>query len=254
MTHVVLGYPSMEESMAIVRQMAQSGAHIIEVQIPFSDPMADGPSIMRANEEALAQGITPEACMRAIAKLSAELDTPLLCMSYCNVLFTYKGEGLRSFCQEAAAAGVSGLIVPDVPLEENREGYWTVSKEYGLVPISLVSPVTDEKRMKLIASQAEGFLYCVATTGTTGARADLAEQLPEYLQRVRAHSSVPLAVGFGISTAAQVATLKGNAEIAIVGSAMIDRIAASAKDQRLSAVAEFTAELSGSTPLAECVR
>ncbi|MCB0323567.1 MAG: tryptophan synthase subunit alpha, partial [Bdellovibrionales bacterium] len=145
MTHVVLGFPTLRDSIDIVRAMADSGAAIIELQIPFSDPMADGPTIMAANEAALTAGTTPTDCMKAMEQLAGELEVPLLFMSYYNIIFAYQQQGgadaVRSFCRDAAAAGAQGLIVPDVPPEENAEGYWDVTREHGLVPVPLVSPV-----------------------------------------------------------------------------------------------------------------
>lgn len=251
MTHVVLGYPSLKESMEIVLAMADGGASFIELQIPFSDPMADGPTIMKANEAALEQGVTPTDCLKAISKLSKKCPVPLLIMSYFNLIFAYgnkKADGnVLQFCKDAAAAGATGLIVPDVPPEENVEGYWTHSKSQGLAAIPLVSPVTSAARMKKIAQATDdGFVYCVSTTGTTGARNALPTGLAAYLQLVQKYFSQPRAVGFGISTAAQVKSISNHAEIAIVGSAMIDIIADAKKSKRLKAVRTFTKQLSGS--------
>jgi tryptophan synthase alpha subunit len=244
MTHVVLGYPTLKESMAIVREMADSGVFCIELQIPFSDPMADGPTIMRANEAALREGTTPRGCMKAMEQLAREVEIPLLFMSYFNLLFNYQQGGVSRFMKDAAQAGASGLIVPDVPPEENEDGYWTLSKQAGLIPIPLISPVSSEARMKKVArSASKGFVYCVATTGTTGARKTLPQDLKQYLNTVRRHFSLPRAVGFGISSAEHVKALSGCAEIAIVGSAMIDKIDQAKKSERLLAVRKFTRSL-----------
>ena len=174
MTHVVLGYPSLKESMDIVCAMAESGASIIELQIPFSDPMADGPTIMKANENALALGITPRDCLQAMSRLSSKLEVPLLFMSYFNLLYAFSkksSSSIRSFLAAASQAGAQGLIVPDVPVEEQSEGYWSLPLEYGLVPIPLISPLSSITRLKAIAESAspDSFVYCVSTTGTTGA-------------------------------------------------------------------------------------
>ncbi len=248
MTHVVLGYPSMAESIDIVKAMADKGASFVELQLPFSDPMADGPTIMTANEAALAQGVTPTDCMKAMEALSSSVSIPLLFMTYFNLVYAYQGgsDGVRQFSKDAANAGAEGLIVPDVPPEENTEGYWDITREHGLFPVPLVSPVSSDERLARIAQTvADGFVYCVSTTGTTGARNDLPEELPQYLARVRTYFSQPLAVGFGISSRAQVENLRGHAEIAIVGSAMINCIAEATEAERGEAVARFTAELSG---------
>lgn len=249
MTHVVLGYPSLKESIDLVRAMEDGGASLVELQIPFSDPMADGPTIMMANEQALANGITPKDCMQALERLSAAVKIPLLFMSYYNLVFTYGGNkrgGITTFCRDAAAAGAQGLIVPDIPPEERGDGYWTSCREHGLAPIPLVSPLTSDRRMKLIAANAsEGFVYCVSTTGTTGARSVLPPGLAAYTARVKRFFKIPRAVGFGLSTPAQTKALAGHAEIAVVGSAMIDLCERTGKAERLRAVREFTAKLAG---------
>lgn len=154
--------------------------------------------------------------------------------------------GLKRFCQEAKEAGVQGLIVPDVPPEENTEGYWSAPLEYGILPIPLVSPISSDSRMKKIAATANrGFVYCVSTTGTTGARTELPAKTAEYLARVGNYFSIPRAVGFGISSPEQVRSLRGHAEMAIVGSAMIDLIGKTESSKCLAAVSKFTAELAG---------
>jgi tryptophan synthase alpha chain len=249
MTHVVLGYPTLNDSISIVQAMAEGGASLVELQIPFSDPMADGPTIMRANETALKNGVTPRDCMRALETLSRKVSVPLLFMSYYNLLFAYGGKGkqngLKHFLADAASAGGQGLIVPDLPPEEKQEGYWTLPLNYGLVPIPLVSPLSSPARLKKIAATAKhGFVYCVSTTGTTGARQQLPADLQSYLTRVRKHFTLPLAVGFGISSAQHVRALAPYAEIIVVGSAMINLIAKTSPKQRLAAVCRFTAQLS----------
>ncbi len=252
---MVLGYPSLPESMEVVLAMADSGADFIELQIPFSDPMADGPTIMTANEAALETGVTPKNCLKAMEKLAGKTDVPLLFMSYFNLLFAYAGgkgiggnhDSIAHFCRDASNAGATGLIVPDVPPEENSEGYWTTSKEYNLLPVPLVSPVTSQQRLKNIAKACgdDAFVYCVSTTGTTGARKALPDELAEYLARIKKVFSQPLAVGFGISEPKHVEALGEHADIAIVGSAMIDKISQSNARNRISQVRAFTRSLCG---------
>ena len=244
MTHVVLGYPSLKESIDIVAAMAQSGASVIELQIPFSDPMADGPTIMKANEEALLQGVTPADCMKAMEKLSRRVNIPLLFMSYYNLLFAYTrnpNTALKHFCKDASNAGAQGLIVPDIPPEEKGDGYFDCARENKLIPIPLVSPLSSSSRLKTIAKNApDGFVYCVSTTGTTGARDKLPKGTARYLKNVRRHFSIPLAVGFGISTPQQISTLSSHAEIAVVGSKMIDVIEKSPRNSIAKNVRRFT--------------
>jgi len=221
MTHVVLGYPSLEKSIELVKVMAESGAAIIELQIPFSDPMADGPSIMGACEHALAEGVTPGHCLEAMAKLSGETEAPLLFMSYYNLVLNQK-----TFAKEARQAGCEGLIVPDITPGESKDSFFTECEEENIPVIPLVSPVTSDDRLKQIAktSSTAPFVYCVSTTGTTGARDSLPKELPAYLNKVKEVFSVPRALGFGISEPAHIEQLQGNAEIAIVGSAVINLI------------------------------
>ena len=238
MMHVVLGYPTLEKSIEIVKAMADAGAAIIELQIPFSDPIADGATIMRANEVALENKVTPADCFEAVEELSKDVSIPLLFMSYFNMVFNYKG-GVADFCNDAAGIGITGLIVPDVPPEENVEGYWSETKDAGLIPVPIVSPVTNKTRLEKIAKQTKsGFVYCTSTMGTTGARSELDPGLKDYLEKVRTQFSVPLAVGFGISSREQVESLTGVADIAVVGSATIDLVA---KTDPENAVAETKA-------------
>lgn len=241
MTHVVLGYPTLEKSIEIALAMADSGAAIIELQIPFSDPMADGPTIMKASECALAQGVRPKDCMLAMEKISSKTQVPVLFMSYFNLVFS---AGVKQFCKDSAAAGAQGLIVPDLPPEDSTEGYWEAAAENKLAAIALVSPVTTKHRFELIKKRAkDGFVYCVSTTGTTGARNNLPENIKLYLDLVKNEINLPRALGFGISSKEQISSLIGNAEIAIVGSAMIDKIDKS-KDL-IKEVRSYTKELSG---------
>ena len=252
MTHVVLGYPTMEKSLEIVIAMAESGTRFIELQIPFSDPLADGPTIMHANEVALANGVTPTACLAALKSLRSEIkETPLLIMSYFNLLFNYRG-GVQGFIDTAQEAGADGFIVPDIPPDEVDEKYWSYCRETGLAAVPLVSPVTPDSRMELIArnAQADSFIYCVSTTGTTGAREQLSVNLEPYITRVKKYFSQPLALGFGIKTKEQIQQLSGLVDIAIVGSATIDRIERYAKNpsaaqhqSEVEVVKEFIQEL-----------
>ena len=247
MTHVVLGYPTMEKSIEIVLAMADAGAKLIELQIPFSDPMADGPTIMAANEAALRQGVKVKDCFRAAEKLAQKTDVPLLFMSYYNILYRYSEKkhkdvdvkGVSDFCQATANAGVQGLIVPDVPPEESGL-YWSLAADAGLSPIPIVTPVSTQARLEKIQEVVSGgFIYCVTTAGTTGARSELPPQTPQYLKKIRKHFKQPLAVGFGISSREQVSALSGLAEIAIVGSAVIQKIKESSEKNAVQSVKKF---------------
>jgi len=258
MSHVVLGYPSLRESIDIVKAMVDGGASLVELQIPFSDPLADGPVIMRANHQALAQGLRPKDCMGAMEELSRSVCVPLLFMTYFNLVYSYNyadqssaNVGTRAFLRDAKNAGACGCIVPDVPPEESHEGFQSFSREIGLAAVPIVSPVSTESRLQKVAQMSgqDGFVYCVSTTGTTGVRVDLPKELEAYLSRVRKHFSQPIALGFGISSSDQVRELGRCAEIAVVGSATIKFLDALATElsyaQRLNAVSGFIRGLLG---------
>lgn len=222
MTHAVIGYPSLSATKRIVRSMIASGVDLIELQIPFSDPLADGPTIMKACELALSQGIKVKDAFAVMKELSSETTVPFLFMAYYNTVFHY---GVEKFVKHAKNAGASGLIVPDMPLdEEGEEHFYALCKRYEMHAIHVVSPASTEERLKKNAVVATGFVYATARQGITGAKAELASQTIQFLSRVKKHFSIPIAVGFGISTKEQVTALTGHAEIAVVGSAIIDKI------------------------------
>lgn len=244
MTHVVIGYPSLKESIQLVRVMADAGVSTIELQIPFTDPIADGPTIMHANSVALANGVKTRDCLKAMEQLSGKVNCPLFFMSYYNLLFSYAG-GMSGFLRNAKSSGALGLIVPDIPFEERSDGFWTMARENHLLTIPIVSPVTPPDRLRAISKVADsGFVYCVSTTGTTGARSELPNDLPAYLKRVRQSFKIPRAVGFGISNAAQIRALRGHAEIAVIGSAVIDLLERAEPKARRKALQKYLEKLS----------
>lgn len=224
MTHIVAGYPSMDISKKLLYLMAESGVDFIEIQIPFSDPVADGPTIMRANQLSLEGGTTVEDCfrlMRKVALVRGISDKPkFLFMTYFNVIHHY---GVERFCKKAAGCGCYGLIVPDMPIdEEPQEKYLENCKKYGLNAIQVISPLTPEHRLKMIAKVASGFVYCVSRFGTTGQGAALNPKLSAYLKKVKKYIDLPLAVGFGISSKAHVEAVWKEADIAVIGSKIIN--------------------------------
>lgn len=236
MAHTVIGYPSLEKSIRIVKTIAESGADIIELQIPFSDPLADGPTIMKACEESLANGTKVKDAFSVMKSLSGALDTPLLFMCYFNTVFKY---GVEKFCRDAAQAGASGLIVPDMPLdEESEEHLFKFCKKYDLYNIQVISSFSPDHRL-IKNARATGFVYVTSRRGTTGAKKDLDLQLETNLKRIRKYFNIPIAVGFGISNKEQINTLSGNADIAVVGSAVIDIINKSGEKNLLKNVGEF---------------
>jgi tryptophan synthase alpha subunit len=237
MVHVVVGYPSLAATEEIVRIMAENGADFVELQIPFSDPLADGPTIMKASEAALRNGAKVKDAFILMRKLSKEVEIPLLFMGYYNTVFKY---GTARFCKDAKSAGASGLIVPDIPLEEeSQEHFIKSSKENDLYAIRVVSPASTKERLEKNAAVAEGFVYCMARQGITGAKKDLDTELVNYLKRVKKVFDVPLAVGFGISKREHIQALKGHVDMAIVGSAVIDVISKSKREQVGRQVKDF---------------
>ncbi len=231
MTHIVLGYPSFEASIEIVDAMVEAGVELIELQIPFSEPMADGPVILHANQKALAAGSTVEKCFEVATTLAKRHpQVPLLFMSYFNIVFK---RGLQKFAQDTRAAGLRGAIIPDLPHEEGEELFAEMRKNQ-LEPILLFSPSTSDTRLREIAAHESGFIYTIARKGVTGADTDF-ESLTPYLDRCRAATKLPLALGFGVKDKKDVSGLIGKVDVAVVGSQTIKVI-----DERgPSAVGEF---------------
>jgi tryptophan synthase alpha chain len=213
MAHIVLGYPSFDDSRRIVEQMVEAGVDLMELQIPFSEPMADGPVILHANQKALAAGATVDRCFALAQQLTRDFPIPFLFMSYYNIAWK---RGLERFADETRAAGLRGAIIPDLPFEEGDELLRAFSA-HALDPVFIYSPNTSDARMRAIAQRARGFVYCVARKGVTGAQTDFAS-LSGYLRRCRSATSLPLALGFGVKNREDVAAISGHAEIAVVGS------------------------------------
>jgi tryptophan synthase alpha chain len=235
-----VGYPSIDESRGLVAALIDGGFDLIELGVPFSDPQADGTTIQRASFEALRQGATLTVALDTVRTLRAEgVTAPLIFMSYYNPLLS---RGLERFAADAREAGVDGLIVPDLPAEESDELIAALDP-VGIDVIFLVAPTTPDERLRAIASRARGFVYCVSLTGVTGARQALPEDLPQYLARVRSFTDLPLAVGFGVSRPEHVATLRGVADIAIIASAIIDRMDRADPSERAASLRDFASEL-----------
>jgi tryptophan synthase alpha chain len=214
MTHIVIGYPSFRESWALARSMVEAGVDLMELQIPFSEPMADGPVILKANQQALAAGATVAKCLEFARELAQQLPIPLLFMSYYNILFKH---GVPEFAAEMKRSGLFGAIVPDLPIEEGAEYARAMASE-GLSDVRLFAPNTPDQRMRLISETATGMVYCVARKGVTGAKTDFSTDLGEYLARARRATPLPLAVGFGLKNRADVDFVRGKVDVAIVGS------------------------------------
>ncbi len=214
MTHIVLGYPNFDDSMRLVETMVESGVDLIEMQIPFSEPQADGPVIVAANQMALDAGATVARCLDFAREAAARFPIPFLFMSYYNIFYKY---GVQRFANAAKDAGLTGAIVPDVPIEEDQD-YLPAMKNAGLDPIYIFAPNSTEDRMRQIAAHASGFVYCVARKGVTGEQTEFSRNLADYLARARAATSLPLALGFGVSNKDDVDYLRGKVDIAVIGS------------------------------------
>jgi tryptophan synthase alpha chain len=237
---VTAGDPDLDTTEAIALALAEAGADAIEIGVPFSDPMAEGPTIQRASERALAAGTSLHRVIECVATLRARIDLPIVLMGYTNNFFAM---GARPFAAAAARAGVDGLIAVDLPPEEGEAFYEEVQKA-GVDPILLAAPTTEPARLEMLARQTRGFLYFVALTGVTGARQDVSATLEEEVRRVRSISDVPVCVGFGVSTPEQARRVAGFADGVVVGSAFIDRIErADSPDAAVDAAASFASEL-----------
>lgn len=216
--YVTAGYPSMGATIKAVTTLAECGADMVEIGIPFSDPLADGITVQRASFHALRAGVTPDLCLKAVRLLRQEVELPLILMSYFNPLLSY---GIEKFCAEAARAGADGLIVPDLPLEEAGE-LEKAALGCGLDTIYLLAPTSTKERIRRVARHSRGFIYLVSVTGVTGVRESLPPDLPELVARVRALAGQPLCVGFGISTPEQAAQVSRIADGVIVGSRLVE--------------------------------
>ena len=213
MTHIVVGYPSFEASMDLVGTMVHGGVDLMELKIPFSEPIADGPVILKANQKALERGATVEKCLAFAREAATRFRIPFLIMTYYNILFKY---GVNAFVTRMQASGQKGAIIPDLPPEEGRE-YLKTMADHHQFPVLIFSPTTPFERMQYLSHFAQGFVYCVARKGVTGTRTDFTLELETYLAQCRKASPLPLAVGFGVSEKADVDYLTGKADIAVIG-------------------------------------
>jgi tryptophan synthase alpha chain len=245
MPYLMVGFPDRDSAIELAPALEAAGADLFELGVPFSDPLADGATIQRASEQALANGVRLPFCLETVASLRARgVRAPLVLMGYFNPFLRY---GLRRLAADAAAAGVDGLIIPDLPPEEAGECH-ALCRAAGLDLIFFVAPTTPDERIVEIARLASGFIYCVSLTGVTGARRELWEGLPDFLDRVRRFTDLPLVVGFGISSAAHVRQVGAHAEGAIVASALINAIEGLPPDRRVAGAAAFVRQLKGEEP------
>jgi tryptophan synthase alpha chain len=239
-TYVMAGDPDLATSRAMALACAEGGADLLEIGMPFSDPIADGPTIQLAAERALAKGTTVAACLEMAAAVRARTTVPIALMGYVNPVLSY---GEARFIEDCARAGVDAVILPDLPPEE-AEDFRALARARGVATVFLLAPTSTPARRNAACQAASGFLYFVAVTGVTGARRELSEDLPRQLAEVRAESPVPVVVGFGVSTPAQARELAPLADGVVVGSAIVSRIAeGGTRAVRAERVRRFVASL-----------
>ena len=238
MPYLPVGYPDLPTSIDLLEILAQAGADLIEVGAPFSDPLADGPTIQAATQRALELGVTPADCMDAVRTLRARgVRSALILMGYVNPILAY---GVERYVADAAAAGADGFIVPDLPPDEAEEMERACAR-HGLAMIFLVAPTSTDQRLRIAAAHSQGFLYLVSVTGITGARAELPPHLAEFAARVRQFTNLPLAVGFGIGTPEQAAAVARIADGVVVGSALVKAAGAANPRAKVRQLAEALA-------------
>lgn len=231
---ITAGDPTLAASDQIVIALAEAGADVIELGVPFSDPLADGPAIQRSSERALRSGTTLAGVLGLVRNLRQKTDVPLMLFSYFNPILQ---AGLDSFACDVASAGVDGVLITDLTPEESEEYRRTVRAQ-GIDTVFLAAPTSTPARLKLIAEASTGFLYLISRTGVTGTRENLPADLPDLVRRSRAVTSLPLAVGFGISLPSHISVLSGLADAAVVGSALVKEIeSATSADAAATAVA-----------------
>lgn len=230
--YVTVGYPDVEATLKVVPLLANNGCDMVELGIPFSDPLADGATIQKASVCALKNGVTPQLCLQTAEQLRQMVKIPLLFMTYFNPVFNY---GLENFCSSCNNCGIDGLIVPDLPPDEGSE-LEVISQRHNLDLVYLLAPTSSEERIRLVSQRSRGFIYLVSVTGVTGTRNRLPEDLETFVLRVRKNAKQPLCVGFGISTPEQAKQVSRIADGVIVGSRIIQLMEA---DDTMGAVQDF---------------
>ena len=241
---VTVGYPDFGTSLRLAKATLAGGGDLLELGVPFSDPLADGPTVQMTSSRALANGVNVAKCLEAVRLLRGDgVDAPLMLMGYVNPFLRF---GLEDFVEQAAGAGADGLIVPDLPPEESGH-MRDLCTEAGLHLIPLLAPTSTEERIASACAGAGGFIYCVSLTGVTGARGQMATGVRRLVERIRAHSDLPVLVGFGVSTKEHVAEISEFADGAVFASAMIDAIEKSPPRDALRVAGEFVRSLRGGT-------
>lgn len=243
---VTAGYPTMDTCEAMIRAMIDAGADGFEIGIPFSDPIADGPTVQHTSQVALANGTSLKDCIALVARLRADgIEVPFMLMGYFNPVIKY---GIERYVADCAAAGVDGFIIPDLPIEES-DRMLSLCREHGRDLIFLVAPTSTERRLKLVGERGSGFVYCVSVKGVTGARSSFGEGLGDYLDNLRRYIDLPLLVGFGISTPEHVREVGEHADGSIVASSMIDYLNTLPEQDMPAGAAAFVRYLNGEADL-----
>ena len=217
MTHLVVGYPSLEANWKMLEAMGEADVDLVELQMPFSEPSADGPLFVKANQQAILNGIRWHEYFDLMKRASKHFDYPVLMMGYCNTAFTM---GFTNYCVNIRKNGGEGFIIPDLPMEEYGD-LFEQSRHHELDPIMLCTPTNTDERLRKICGHGSGFIYCVARKGVTGKNTELGKSAENFLQKCRLYTDLPLALGFGLSQEEDLNRLHGKAEIAIVGSALL---------------------------------
>ncbi len=218
MTHIIAGYPSFDENLRELEIMAENDVDLVEVQMPFSEPIADGPIFVRANQLSLEQGTTVQQYFQFMERATAQFDFPFLMMGYYNPVFKM---GETNFLHRLQSAGATGFIIPDLPIEEGRQLYQK-ARESGLAAIALMTPTSTEERLKQIGKAGSGFIYVVARKGVTGDHTKFEETFSHYIHKCRSATDLPLAVGFGISQKQDLDYLINHVEMAIIGTRILE--------------------------------
>jgi len=238
--YITCGDPSLDVSREVALAAIRAGADVIELGVPFSDPVADGPVIQRASERALQHGTNLTGVLEVARQLRQESNAGLIIFSYLNPILQF---GLEKFCAAAAEAGADGALVTDLPVEEAAE-YLRAMKAHKLAPVFLAAPTSTEQRLRDLARHSRGFVYAISRTGITGTRQEVAGDARSLVERLRVHTKLPIAVGFGVSTPEQFAEVGSFADAAVVGSAIVQRIEQN-PGREAAAVSEFLSSLTG---------
>ena len=240
MAHAVVGYPSLDATWTMLEAMDEAGVDLVELQLPFTEPIADGPSFVKANHEAIQAGTAWQAYFELAARAATRFGFPVLFMGYYNSVFRM---GAERFCARLSEAGMSGFILADLPPEE-ADDYEQLMRQAGLCNIYLIAPTTPEERIALIVKRGAGFIYCISREGVTGMQEKVAGNIAQMTGKIRAYTNLPIAVGFGISNPEQARFVAQNADAVVVGSAVVNQVAQHGRSPELvPRVTEFVKSL-----------